>query len=172
MEAHSKALTLLLATLALGLEPSRLAEAAADRCLWECEGTMCADYANKTDYCQTTRAKCAARCTGRRWWGAIAYSKTDATWGASWGWTEVENAKKRAMDRCLARRGASCKVLATFEDQCGAVAADGTISGWGTADLRGPAQQRAVLECQKAGGKNCKVQAWACSKMMDTSDAY
>jgi len=172
MKTPLKALTLLLATLALGLKPSRPAEGAAGNCLYECEGSLCADFGNKSDLCQTTRAKCEARCQGRRWWGAIAYNKNDKAWGGSWGWNEAAAAKKRALDRCSARSGAGCQVWAFFENECGAVAADGSIVTWGTASLKATAQQRAVLECKKAGGKNCTVQAAVCSKMMEVGDAY
>jgi hypothetical protein len=78
-------------------------------------------------------------------------------------WNTVEGAKKQAMDRC-AVHGSACKLWAYFENECGAVAADGKIVTWGTAYLKENAQRRALAECQKAGGKNCAIAAWACSK--------
>jgi hypothetical protein len=44
------------------------------------------------------------------------------------------------------------------------LAADGSIVTWGTANQKENAQQRALLECKKAGGKNCAIEAWVCSK--------
>jgi hypothetical protein len=55
--------------------------------------------------------------------------------------------------------------MAWFENECGAVAADGNIVTWGTASLRANAERRALLECQKAGGKKCAIEAWVCSKL-------
>ena len=44
-------------------------------------------------------------------------------------------------------------------------AADVKIVTSGTANLKESAHQRARLECRKAGGKNCAIAAWVCSKM-------
>jgi hypothetical protein len=52
-----------------------------------------------------------------------------------------------------------------YENECGAIAADGNIVTFGTAYLRLNAEQRALLECKKAGGKNCAIKVWSCSKM-------
>ena len=160
----AKPLTLLSILLALGMGPSRPTSAVGADCLYECEGPICADFGNKADFCQEIRAKCQARCSGRRWWGAIAYSAKDKGAGWSYEWNDLDGAKKQAMDRCKVR-GAACKLMAWFENECGAVAADGNIATWGTAYLKQNAQQRALLECKKAGGKKCAIEAWACSKM-------
>jgi hypothetical protein len=164
MRQLAKPLILLLFILALGMKPSRQTSAVGDNCLYECEGPICADFGNKADFCQEIRAKCQARCSGKRWWGAIAYSAKDKGFGWSNNWNDVNDAKKQAMDRC-SKRGTACKLWAWFENECGAVAADGNIVTWGTASLEAGAKQRALLECKKAGGKNCAIEAWACSKM-------
>lgn len=156
--------SLLLVILALGMQPSPPASAQdAGVCLYQCEGSICADFGNKTDMCTDLRAKCQARCSGRRWWGALAYSATDKFFGWSNGWNDVDGAKKEAMRRCTVK-GKECKLWAFFENECGAVAADGNIVTWGTASLKENAQQRALAECKKAGGKNCAIAVWACSK--------
>ena len=153
-----------LTVLAVCLWPSRSTSAAASDCLYECIGSTCYDYSNHADFCGEIRAKCQARCSGRRQWGAIAYSVRDKGYGYSYGFNDVKDAKAEAMRRC-SKQGASCELEAWFENECGAVAADGKIVTWGTAYLKEGAQQRAMLECKKIGGKNCAVEAWVCSKM-------
>ena len=80
------------------------------------------------------------------------------------GFNNVEDAKKDALDRCN-KNGKACKVWMYYENECGAIAADGNTVTWGTANLSENAEQRAMLECKKAGGKNCSIQVWSCSKM-------
>lgn len=164
MTSLAKPLMLLAGILALGMKPSVQTSAVGADCLYDCEGPICADFGNKTSFCQELRAKCQARCSGRRLWGAIAYSAKDKGFGWSNDFNNVEDAKKQAMSRCT-KNGAACKLMAWFENECGAVAADGAIVTWGTAFLRENAQQRALQECRKAGGKKCAIEAWACSKM-------
>jgi hypothetical protein len=114
--------------------------------------------------CVDLRAKCQARCSGRRWWGAIAYSAPDKQFGYAFEYNNVNDAKKQAMDRCT-KTGRACKIWVYYENECGAIAADGNTVTWGTAFLRQNAEQRAMQECKKAGGRNCAIQAWSCSKM-------
>jgi hypothetical protein len=164
MKELAKPLIFLLLILALELSASRPAFAAGD-CLWDCEGPICYDFSNKSSFCGDLRATCQARCSGRRWWGAIAYSAKDKGYGWSADWNAESDAKQDALRRC-SNQGAACKVVAVYENECGAVAADGNIVTWGTAYLRANAQQRALLECKKAGGKNCAIEVWACSTYM------
>jgi hypothetical protein len=83
------------------------------------------------------------------------------------GWNDVNDAKKTAMDKCLKDGGAACKLWIWFENECGAIAADGKTVTWGTAYLKEKAEETAMIECRKAGGKNCAITAWACSRMTD-----
>jgi len=96
-------------------------------------------------------------------WGALAYSAKDKGFGFSIKMDDVNQAKKQAMDNCN-KKGSACKLWAYFENECGAIAADGNTVAWGTGSLRGTAEKMAIQECQKAGGRNCKVEVWACSK--------
>jgi hypothetical protein len=164
MKLTAKPLMLLLVGLALGLKPSRPSSAAGADCLYECQGPICSDFGNKADFCQELRAKCQAKCSGRKWWGAIAYSAKDKQFGWSYDFSDLRDAKKTAMDKC-SKTGSACKLWVWYENECGAIAADGDIVTWGTAGVRESAQQRAMLECKKAGGKNCAIQVWSCSKM-------
>ena len=169
MNKLAKVLVFVFLTLALGLKPSRPtsavgAEQDAGSCLYQCEGSICYNFSNTTALCQETRAKCQARCSGKRWWGALAYSAKDKAFGWSVDHNDQSEAKKEAMTRCSAT-GADCKLWAYFENECGALAADGKIVTWGTAYLKENAQQGALQECKKAGGKNCAIAVWACSKL-------
>jgi hypothetical protein len=163
MKSPARPPILLLVILALGMKASRPTAALGADCLYECEGPICADYGNHASFCVDLRANCQARCSGRRWWGAIAYSAKDKGYGYSMDWNDVNDAKKEAMRRC-AVQGTACKLWVYFENECGAVAADGNTVTWGTAYLKEDAQRKALAECRKAGGRNCAIQAWACSK--------
>jgi hypothetical protein len=148
-----------------GYDVTSLAAEDAGSCLYHCEGSTCADFSNHSSMCVELRAKCQARCSGRKWWGAIAYSKKDKAYGWSSGLNDREAAKKEAMQKCVKNGGKGCEWWAIYENECGAVAIDGSITTWGSAYLRKDAQATALLECQKAGGKNCTIQVWACSTM-------
>ena len=164
MKMLARPLLLLVAILALGTKPSRHTSAVGFDCLYDCQGPICSDFGNHSDWCGELRAKCQARCSGRRWWGAIAYSAPDEKYGFAYEFNNVEAAKKEAMARC-SRIGKACKLWIYYENECGAIAADGNIVTWGTAFLQANAEQRAMAECRKAGGKNCAIKIWSCSKM-------
>ncbi len=131
------------------------------------------------DYCLKSggAGNCATRCSpggdldvthpfdpnyGKSY-GAIAYSAKDKGAGWSFGWKDLDKAKKIAMDNCSAR-GVACKLWVWYNNSCGAVAIDGSIVTWGTAYEKSAANQRALLECSKAGGKQCVIQVSQCSK--------
>ena len=123
MRLIPRLLLLALFALALFSRPSQMTSAIGADCLYQCEGSTCYDYGNHADFCNEIRAKCSARCgNGRRWWGAIAYSVKDHGFGYSIEFNKEEDAKRDAMKRC---NGAKCEIWATFENECGAVAADG-----------------------------------------------
>jgi hypothetical protein len=160
------AATLLLLMLALGMKPSHtnaLLAQSVGRCLYECEGSVCYDYGNHSDMCGEIRAKCQAKCSGQKAWGAIAYSAKDKGFGFSDGWNDLAQAKKVAMDNC-AKHGAECKLWAYYDHSCGAIAADGNTVTWGTSNVKATAEQRAMEECKKAGGRNCAVEVSVCSR--------
>jgi len=164
MRYTGRVTSLALVLFALVMKPSGPNRAVGGDCLYDCEGSICADYGNHSDYCGEMRAKCQARCSGKRWWGAIAYSAIDKGYGVSYEFDKVDDAKAYAMKRCNLS-GKACKLQCWFENECGAVAADGKIVTWGTAFLKSDAQRRALEECRKAGGRACAIEAWSCSKM-------
>ncbi|HEY3739736.1 MAG TPA: DUF4189 domain-containing protein [Bryobacteraceae bacterium] len=132
---------------------------------------------NCFDYCLRAggTGDCAVRCgpggdleNAHPWvmgksWGAIAYSQKDKGVGWSHGYAELAKAKKVALDRC-SDTGKTCKLWIWYADSCGALAVDGRIVTWGTSSTRKNANQRALDECAKAGGRKCTVQVSQCSK--------
>ena len=95
-------------------------------------------------------------------WGAIAYSSGDMGAGWSQGKGDRASAEKEALAVC-AQRGKACTVRASFNKQCGALAADREITGWGTSADQREAQQKAIDDCRRAGGTRCVLHIAFCS---------
>jgi hypothetical protein len=82
--------------------------------------------------------------------------------GAAVNAADMDNARKSAIERCHRSRNASaqsmklCKVIATFRDQCFAIAIDpkaGTPGvGWGIAETLAKADQQALAQCRTTAG--------------------
>ena len=96
--------------------------------------------------------------------GALAI---DSNQGPAWGWAAghatIGEARQRALDEC----GSGCHVVVTFEEGCGAYAADqtlgSTVSGWAfELDTDVQAREAALDYCAGRGGRECIVRAWAC----------
>ena len=113
MKQFVKPWLLLLALLAFGMKPSAFTSAVGSDCLYECQGPICSDFGNKADFCTELRAKCQARCSGRRWWGAIAYSTPDHQAGWSFEFNTADAAKQRALQECRNAGGRNCAVEAS-----------------------------------------------------------
>ena len=96
-------------------------------------------------------------------WGAIAYSSKDRIWGSSHAMDYKSQAERIAVQSCAKQGGAKCILQTSFLNTCGAVAADGELIAWGTDGTKVKAQQRAMAECGKIGGKKCAVAASVCS---------
>jgi uncharacterized protein DUF4189 len=110
---------------------------------------------------------CQIRCKGKTnppAYGAIAYSRKDKLWGFTYGQNDKATAEKLAMQYCVKQGGAKCQVEATFNNTCGAIAASGDIVTWGTDGTKYNAEQRAVAECKRVGGKQCEAQSSICSR--------
>jgi len=116
--------------------------------------------------CQDRRAQCQAQCSkpAKNSFGSIAISRKDKTTGWSYGYDNKDQAEKVAVDNCTKSGGFGCEVWIYFNNECGAVATDGgKIITWGTAAAKRSAVQQALLQCSKAGGKNCAIKASLCS---------
>ena len=98
-------------------------------------------------------------------WGALAI---DSNQGSSWGWAINYPTAQQAEQRALAECGNNCHVVMRFSDQCGAFAADqepgSTIYGWAKDNSSVAAQNRALSECRRRGGKSCRVRVWGCTQ--------
>jgi|SRR5579864_9439722 len=95
-------------------------------------------------------------------WGAIAYSSRDMGAGWSQGKEDRASAEREAMAVC-AKRGKECAVRGAFNKQCGALAADGAVTGVGISADQRQAQQKAMDECKNAGGRQCNLHILFCS---------
>jgi len=135
-------------------------------CLYQCETSLCADFGNHSQYCVDIRAKCQAHCSqpnAYQAWGAIAYSKKDKAYGSGYNFDTKAEATKTALNNC-SKHGVNCVVWIYFNKECGAIAVDGSFTGWGTANARYYANERAIKECTAAGGRNCQVLDSVCSQ--------
>jgi len=108
---------------------------------------------------------CRIECGGaaRNSWGAIAYSSKDGIHGWSTGQQDKAAAQRAAMQSCVKAGGSKCLIDATFNNTCGALAADGDKIAWGTSPTTTDARQRAMAECARVGGKKCVLQVAVCS---------
>jgi hypothetical protein len=95
-------------------------------------------------------------------WGAIAYSSRDMGAGYSQGKADRASAEREALSVC-AQRGKECVLRSTFNKQCGALAADGTITGTSTSTDQREALAKALDECKRAGGIRCVPHIAFCS---------
>ena len=168
MKQRTKSLILVAATLVLAstLLVTSLPAGSASGCLYTCETSLCADFSNHSSFCEETRARCQAHCSqpdAYQAWGAIAYSKKDRGFGSAYNFDTKDAATKQAMKNCSAH-GADCVVWVYFNKQCGAIAVDGSFTGWGTANARYYANENAVKECRSAGGRNCAILDSVCSQ--------
>jgi serine/threonine-protein kinase len=98
--------------------------------------------------------------------GAIAYSPSDKAYGYSYNWNNKQQARKKARQKCRAQRGSpDCKVLTLF-NRCGALAIGkgGRKSfGSGKGQNRNVAKKRAIAQCRKKGGRQCRAPVVVCN---------
>jgi hypothetical protein len=160
---HSAKLLFLLAV-SLILRPT-LTVASFD-CVTDCmqrSGCWSGGSVSTPERCRDMPNLCNIQCRAQGKWGAIAYSRTTGASGYSYGWSDEAKAKQVALANCT-KNGAGCQLWATYENGCGAVAADGNIVTWGSASAKPTADQRALSECSKAGGRKCAIQVSQCSR--------
>jgi len=94
--------------------------------------------------------------------GAMAVGAC-AAYGYAFDYAEAPRAEAAALRKCS---GAQCKVVLTMKKTCAAFAIDGRKPcgphGFAAARGLGQAQNVALQECYKWGGKECVIRAWAC----------
>ena len=96
-------------------------------------------------------------------YGAIAYDRSNGATGWSYSQDDSHTADSLALSQCT-KNGGACKVVVSFTNRCAAVAA-GTYDRVTTAqgDDADDAQASAITDCSAQGGRQCAIQAWACS---------
>lgn len=93
----------------------------------------------------------------------LSVAKDGVAMGTSWNWGSAEEANDKALANCHAwkNKGAplaadQCRVIATFHDECYAVALDpkpGTPgAGWSIAPDKETAEERALAHCKLTAG--------------------
>jgi len=97
--------------------------------------------------------------------GALAIdSNHGSRWGTSWEQLDEEAAIRRALSEC----GGGCHVVVVFHNICAAYAADqrngSSRSGWSSGTSRTAAEQSALADCRKNGGRSCAIRVWGCEK--------
>jgi hypothetical protein len=94
--------------------------------------------------------------------GAIAIGAC-AAYGYAYDYADVGQASTAALGKCA---GKACKVVATMQRGCAAFAIDGRepcgAHGYAVASRLGRAQNAALRQCYKYGGRDCVIRAWAC----------
>ena len=94
--------------------------------------------------------------------GALAIGDCGA-WGGAWNYDDDDDARERARNEC---KGRNCKVVTSFDGLCAAFAYDRARTcgawGWATRQRQRDAEEVAMDECEKAGGRDCQVRARFC----------
>jgi hypothetical protein len=97
-------------------------------------------------------------------WVAIAVSDKTLAYGFSWQANSAEEAERKAMSFCL-KSASDCKVKITQLNMCLALAESVNDLTWGVdSDRNGKrAQAKALAQCRKYNGRDCRVVADPCS---------
>lgn len=94
--------------------------------------------------------------------GALAIGECGA-FGRAYGFRTEAQAGDAARRECQDQQ---CRVVATMRNACIAYAIDGAnpcgAHGFATAPRLAVAQNSALRQCYKFGGKDCVVRTWAC----------
>lgn len=152
---------ILAAALAVGLGVAGAPASAqsVNRCIDECFDAHI-DQPGHTEL----RDMCVAQCNKPKvLFGAIAYGPESEATGWSYDYETEDQARHHALTNC-AQHGNDCRVVTSFSNACGAVAA-GTNKRYaiGEGVSSKQAQADAIAKCSKTGGTECDIQAWSCS---------
>ena len=101
--------------------------------------------------------------------GQNASLAIDRKAGDHYGWainyTTQAEADEIALAECE-KNGANCSIVLRFTGGCGAYVVErgnDSLYGWGTANTKTEAQNRAMQEANAIGGKNLVVRVWGCN---------
>jgi Domain of unknown function (DUF4189) len=153
---------ILAAALAIGVNVSGLAASAqsVNRCIDQCFSAHI-DQPGHTEL----RDMCVKQCGKPRvLFGAIAYGAQSQATGWAYDYETEDEARHHALSNC-APHGNDCRVVMSFSNSCGAVAAGTNLryaTGEGVSEKQ--AEADALAKCGGAGGTQCDIQAWTCTK--------
>ena len=140
---------------ALTLGGRAQAQVCESSCSMYVEG-HCVQY---TEHCTTPEAP------PKPSFGAIAYGRSDGSWGSSYHWGSQEKAESVALDTCAKQGAKDCEIMVWFDRRCGAIAAgEDRVVVWGVAETEGQARGDAHAKCARAGNKACQMLASQCSR--------
>lgn len=104
----------------------------------------------------------AAACAPAAAAGALAIGACGA-YGQTYGFSTVAAAEKRALAQC---EGKDCRIVARMHKSCAAFAVDADnpcgAHGAGQASRLGRAQNNALRQCYRDGGKDCVIRTFVC----------
>jgi hypothetical protein len=93
--------------------------------------------------------------------GALAVGQCGA-YGFAYDFPRIEGASAAALRKC----SGDCKVVAPMQSNCAALAIDGRNAcgpfGFAASGRLGMAQNTALQQCYRHGGKDCVIRAWVC----------
>ena len=94
--------------------------------------------------------------------GALAVGACGA-YGQAFGYRTLDGAQNSALQKCKAT---GCRVVATLQRSCAALAVDPGnpcgAHGAGQASRLGVAQNDALRQCYRGGGKDCVIRTFVC----------
>jgi hypothetical protein len=97
-------------------------------------------------------------------WGALAFSENGTAYAYSRNYQTREQAMQGAIGEC-AKHASDCKVYATFQNKCVALAgASNGAYGWAIGGTSDAAREAAAMrQCQQQGGPDCRMVVKFCS---------
>ncbi len=94
--------------------------------------------------------------------GALAVGQCGA-YGYAYDYARADSAESAALRKCS---GSDCKLVAAMKRNCAAFAIDGHNAcgpfGYAAAGRLGEAQNKALRQCYRFGGKDCVIRAFLC----------
>jgi hypothetical protein len=102
--------------------------------------------------------------------GAVAWSKSTLIFATAWRFDTEQAAKDFALRDCAKKGAKDCTLAVSVADYCVAVAispAEKVIQIGGPIPSNSLAGDNAVLHCQRAGGRSCKVAIAFCADGVD-----
>jgi hypothetical protein len=94
--------------------------------------------------------------------GALAVG-TCGAYGFAYDYQAPDAARTATLGKC---KGAGCKVVTALKRGCAAFAVDGRnfcgSNGYASATRLAQAQNNALHQCYRYGGKDCVIRAWVC----------